>query len=101
MDTCSRAGLSLSLDRVRISSVKMHRRMFLKKLTILMIGNWLLYELKESLKQTLYGQFLSSSKDYQKAVSRSELNHIITIIVLFCVISLLSLLYLRESITTT
>ena len=28
-DTCSRAGLSRSLDRVRISSVKMHRRMFL------------------------------------------------------------------------
>ena len=29
--TCSRAGLSLSLDKVRINSVKMHRRMFLEK----------------------------------------------------------------------
>ena len=37
VDTCSRAGLSLSLDRVRISSVKMHRRMFLEK-----VENWLL-----------------------------------------------------------
>ena len=39
MDTWSRAGLSLSLDRVRISSVKMHRRMFLENVNI---GYWLL-----------------------------------------------------------
>ena len=36
--TCSKAGLSLSLDKVRINSVRMHRRMFLEKVNCISLG---------------------------------------------------------------